>query len=103
METEEIRQHMKEVNESLPNNWVSGIGERIGEECYTHWYYHQGNEWEITVYSDPGQPHTVNLFEVRGQREDGDWDVSEYPERSKQFETAEEAEEFAVELMQEHQ
>lgn len=101
MNSDEIREHMRERNDELPGEWIAAIGEG-GAGHYTHWYY-LDPEWQIEQYWDEGHPHTVNLYEVLGERDDGDLDVDEYPTRSGRFETREQAEAFVLDLMEEYQ
>jgi len=99
MNAEQIRQSIEETNEDLPGEWVTGIGEG-GKETYTNWYYH--NDWELQVFSDPGQPHTVALYEVREDVEYEDQKVAEYPTETDSFKTEEEAFDHAMELMEKY-
>lgn len=90
---------MTEITEA-PGDWTWEAGEGISDECWTRWAYHQ--EWEIEIYTDPGHPVTVLLYEVLEIRQNGEGDVSPYPTKSEQFSNEEDAMEYARELMEEY-
>lgn len=100
MNSEEIKKSIAETNSELPDGWTTGIGES-SDSYYTDWYYHE--DWEIEVFWDEGQPHTVCLYEVRGETEYGDKDVSEYPTESNSFGQERDALQWAYGLMEEYQ
>jgi len=73
--------------QSDPDGWHWGIGERISDECVTYWFYSDLRyHYRGTLYTDPGQPWTAQIFEETGALPSGDVRVSEYPTRSAQFE-----------------
>ena len=100
MNTEEIKQSIAETNEGLPNEWTTGIGE-ASDSYYDHWY-HQDN-WQIHVYWDEGNPHTVCLYEVDREAEYEDQQVAEYPTKSNSFEHERDALQWAYGLMEKYQ
>jgi len=78
-------------NETLPNGWHWGCGEVAGG-AKTYWFYtNLRYHYQGQLYTDPGQPWTVHFYEEQGQLPCGDVDVCEYPCRSRQFDTEDEA------------
>lgn len=89
-----------------PEGWHWAISSR-GRGFYTHWLYsnavlYRDGEfgWEAEVYHDEGQKHTVNFYQYTKWDPDGDNSV-DYPSHSKQFDSEEEALEYAVEKAEE--
>jgi len=98
---EEMRKAIREKDEELPGEWTVGIGEGISDEQYTEWYYHEN--WELQVFSDPNQPHTVALYEVNHDVEYEDQRVSEYPTDTNSFDHYRDALQYAYGLMEDYQ
>lgn len=85
------------TDKTLPKGWHWGIGEIAGK-AKTYWFYTNLRfHYQGQLYTDPGQPWTVHFYEEKGLRDDGSLRVSEYPCERGQFETEEEALEFARE------
>lgn len=84
-----------------PENWTWGIGE-AGSGYYDYWSYHNDNEYELHMWWDKGNSHCVEIIPIRGFDENGDPEY-EYPKETCEFDTKEEAEEYANELMEEYQ
>ena len=80
--------------------WWSG---NIGPAYYTHWFGTKvrpdGYDGEI-FWEDPGDHH-VAIYPIRGMRDDGDPDVSEYPDITESFDTKQEAVDAVPQLIAE--
>lgn len=100
MNTDEIKQAIAETNAELPGDWVTGIGEG-SDTYYQHWYYH--DNWEIEMFWEKGQPHTVCLYEVDQDAEYEDQRVAEYPTDTNAFERERDALQWVYGLMEEYQ
>lgn len=84
----------------LPDGWEwwSGSG---GDGYYTRWFGTEEREYEGEVYwDDPGQHH-VQIYPIIGELPGGDPDVSEYPDKSDSFDTAQDALDAVPELIEE--
>ena len=76
----------------LPESWEWWSGNRSAT-CYTRWFGtdHAENGYEGVIYSDGLQSHTVQIYPILGIQDDGDPDVSEYPDTNHTYETEEDA------------
>lgn len=82
------------MSNNIPPGWHWGVGEKCGNSV-THWFYtNLRYHYQGEIYTDPGEPWTVNFYEEIGKRDDGDVEVAEYPCESGTFDTEKEAEEF---------
>lgn len=72
----------------LPNEWEWWSG-NSGPSHYTHWFGTEEAEggYEGEVYWDEGGDHHVAIYPVKGIREDGDPNVSEYADARGSYET----------------
>lgn len=76
----------------LPDGWEWWSG-NTSSGHYTRWFGTEEAEdgYEGEMYWDEGHDHKVLIYPVIGIREDGDPDVSEYPDASASFDTEQEA------------
>lgn len=87
----------------LPDGWEWWSG-NAGPSHYTHWFGTEDAEggYEGEVYWDEGGggEHHVQIYPIEGIRDDGDPEVSEYPERSPSYDSKQEAIEAVPELIE---
>lgn len=76
----------------LPDGWEWWSGES-SDSYYTHWFGTEeavdGYEGEV-YWDDPGDHH-VAIYPIRGIRDDGDPDVSEYADKRGSYDSKQEA------------
>lgn len=94
----------------LPSGWGWWSGE-TSQSYYTRWFgteYRMGGHlagkhglggYEGEVYWDKGGDHHVQIYPIKGFRDDGDPDVSEYAVASGTYETMQEAIDAIPELI----
>jgi hypothetical protein len=80
--------------------WAWGIGES-SDSYYDYWCYHEANEYEIHMFWDKGQGHSVEVIPINGFDENND-PIYGYNEESDNFDTEEQALEYVEELMEEY-
>lgn len=72
----------------LPETWEWWSGNRTAT-YYTRWFgtAHVENGYEGVIHSDGLKSYSVQIYSILAVREDGDRDVSEYPEVNKTFDS----------------
>lgn len=88
----------QKLRDKVPDNWTIGIGSS-GETFYDAWFYHVDDKAEIHIFWDKGNDYVVELIPIKEHKENDD-PIYDYPKNTCEFETLEEAEEYAVQLMQ---
>lgn len=90
----------------LPDGWEWWSGDRSPQH-YTRWFGTERTEdgYEGQVYWDDPQlsgvpHHHVLIYPILGVREDGDPDVSEYPDVNEKFDSEQEAVNAVPELIE---
>lgn len=88
----------------LPDGWSWWSGNRA-DSYYTRWFGtdEADDGYEGEVYWDEGGPghHFVHIYPILGIRDDGDPDVSEYPDARGKYDTEQEAVNAVPELIAE--
>ena len=80
--------------------WSWGIGEK-SDNYYDYWAYHKDCEYEIHVWWDKGNNHCAEIIPIKGINQDGDL-VYETPKETCEFDTEDEAIEYACDLMEKY-
>jgi hypothetical protein len=83
-----------------PEMWEWGIGEK-GGTYYDYWAYHKDDEYEVHVWWDRGNSHSVEIIPIKGYDENDD-PIYGYAKETCEFPTEDEAIEYACELMEKY-
>lgn len=86
--------------DKAPKMWEWGIGEK-SNHYYDYWAYHKNDEYEIHVWWDKGNSHCAEIIPIEDFDKNGD-PIYSHPKETCEFETEEEAIEYACELMEKY-
>lgn len=86
--------------DNISEKWDWGIGQ-ASNGYYDYWAYRRDDKYELHMWWDKGENHSVEIIPINGFDENNDPQYG-YPTDTCEFDTEDEAMEYAEELMEKY-